>query len=284
MASGVYSALKKDHTEYYRASLTYKNKHISLGSFDEPDEASAVYQESLSILKDQSHHNINTDTGSTNYDSCVSKISFEKYVILINLRNNGIYFKTPIYLCKNYFLYFLSTDNVLIFDADDLFYYAKHRICCRGGYYYVNEYGMQTNILSRYGIRSHSVTGRDYIFKNGNHHDYRYHNIQVINQYYGVRFSVKEGRNIYTTKIHVNGDYIVGSYYSEIEAAIAYNKAADLLEPLTDISYSRNYIEDLSSIEYASYYNKIILKKNFRNYLTLLSSDPAALNSSPANT
>lgn len=37
----------------------------------------------------------------------------------------------------------------------------------RGGYYFVNDYGMQTSILSRFGVRSHSVKGRDYVFKMG---------------------------------------------------------------------------------------------------------------------
>ena len=56
----------------------------------------------------------------------------------------------------------------------------------RGGYYFVNDYGMQTSILSRFGVRSHSAKGRDYVFKNGDTHDYRYENILVINKYNGV--------------------------------------------------------------------------------------------------
>ena len=35
MATGVYTAYKKDGTEFYRVSLTCQNKHISLGSFDD---------------------------------------------------------------------------------------------------------------------------------------------------------------------------------------------------------------------------------------------------------
>ena len=31
---GVYKTNKKDGTLYYRASINYKGKHISLGSFD----------------------------------------------------------------------------------------------------------------------------------------------------------------------------------------------------------------------------------------------------------
>lgn len=50
----------------------------------------------------------------------------------------------------------------------------------------MNDYGMQTSILSRFGIRNHSVKGRDYIFRNGDEHDYRYENVCVINKYNGV--------------------------------------------------------------------------------------------------
>ena len=34
MLPGVYAAVKKDQTPYYRASLSYAGKHISLGSYD----------------------------------------------------------------------------------------------------------------------------------------------------------------------------------------------------------------------------------------------------------
>ena len=33
MTNGVYPAKKKDGTKYFRAAVTYKQKHISLGSF-----------------------------------------------------------------------------------------------------------------------------------------------------------------------------------------------------------------------------------------------------------
>lgn len=32
--TGVYTAKRKDGSTYFRASLTYRNKHISLGSYD----------------------------------------------------------------------------------------------------------------------------------------------------------------------------------------------------------------------------------------------------------
>ena len=43
MPTGVYIAKKKDNTEYYRVSFTFKNKHISLGSFDDIKKAEKVY-------------------------------------------------------------------------------------------------------------------------------------------------------------------------------------------------------------------------------------------------
>ena len=39
MLPGVYIAYKKNGTAYYRASITYRNKHISLGSFHTEEDA-----------------------------------------------------------------------------------------------------------------------------------------------------------------------------------------------------------------------------------------------------
>ena len=41
--SGVYTAKRKNGTVYYRASLTYRNKHISLGSFVSDIDANRAY-------------------------------------------------------------------------------------------------------------------------------------------------------------------------------------------------------------------------------------------------
>ena len=48
---GVYTAKKKDGTLYYRASITYRNKHISLGSFPTEELAHEAYLEADRILK-----------------------------------------------------------------------------------------------------------------------------------------------------------------------------------------------------------------------------------------
>lgn len=266
---GVFTAQKKDKTEYYRVSITYKNKHISLGSYDDMNVAAKAYETADNILRGQHMQTAEFDT--SNYadaalvypDNC--PISFEKWIILINFRDNGIYFKTPIYLFKKFFLYFLSPERILKFDVDDLFYYSRHKIMSRGGYLFVNDYGMQVNILTHYGIKSHAVCGRDYIFANGDCNDFRYTNINIINRYYGVQCSVKNGRTIYKVKIHIKGDYAVGTYYTENEAAVAYNKAVDLLASKGIIrNYPSNYIEDISPIEYAKIYNSVRISKKLR--------------------
>ncbi len=270
MPAGVYIAHKKDKTEYYRVSVTYRNKHISLGSFDDMEKAAKVYHDALSVINVSSSHAIDTETFATTYDGSRLDIPFEKFIILLNFRDNGIYIKTPIYMCHKYFLYFLSEETVLIFSADDLFYYSNHKILNRGGYFFVNDYGMQTSILSRYGIRSHSVKGRDYIFRNGNEHDFRYENVQVINPFNGVQKISKKGRTMYRALIHINGNYIIGDYQSEVQAAVAYNKAIDMLKGKTTVTYATNYIESISSIEYASLYNMVKISKKFRDYIKTL--------------
>lgn len=266
MPAGVYTAYKKDRSEYYRVSITYKNKHISLGSFDHINDASSAYTEASDILYSNTHV-IDTEHLLTTYNRNLLHISFEKYITLINYRDNGIYIKTPIYLCQKYFLYFLSHDIILKFDTDDLFYYSNHKIMSRGGYYFVNDYGMQASILSRYGIRAHAVKGRDYIFRNGNEHDFRYENIQVVNRYNGVSQIARNGRILYRAIIHINGNFIIGNYHTEIQAAIAYNKVIDLISGLTSTAYAKNYIEDISSIEYAACYNSIKISKKLRDYI-----------------
>lgn len=261
---GAFKAQKKDGTVYYRASVTYKNKHISLGSFAAENDASSAYCEAQKIVSDTgSIYNIDS------YHEHCRLLSFDKYISLLNFRDNNFYLKTPIYMAKNYFIYYLSENEALKFDVDDLFYFSNHSIMKRQGYLFVADYGMQVNILSRYGIRSHAVKGRDYEFINGDDHDYRYHNIRIINRYYGVEAIKKNGRTSYRSRIHINGNYIIGRYSSENEAAIAYNKAVAMLRDKgCTTAYPENYIEDISAIEYAKLYNSVKLSKNFREYLS----------------
>lgn len=259
MKKGVFYAQKKDGTPYYRASFTYKNKHISIGSFPDEESAHAAYREALFLI---------SDAGITLEDYSEQHIlSFGKWVSILNFRNNGIYFKTPIYLKPKYFEYYLTQETVLKFDVDDLFFYSTHTIMQRGGHLFVADYGMQLNILNRYGIKNFAVAGKDYRFVNGDETDFRYKNIDIINRYNGVTKENEKGRISYTAKIHVNGDFIIGRFRTEAEAAIAYNKAADALNASgVAIRYEKNYIDGMDTTEYHKLYDDIHLPKKIRDY------------------
>lgn len=256
---GVYSTTKQDGTPSYRASITIHNKHISLGSFSQEASAGKAYQEANFIFE--------STLAVHDYSSQKWILPFRKYVSLINYRDNGIYFKTPIYLYKKYFIYYIGKNSYCLFDADDLFYYSTHSIMKRGNHLFVADFGMQVNILSRYGIREHAVCGRDYFFSNGDPNDYRYGNIVIVNPYYGVQKLVKNGLDHYKVKIHINGDYVVGTYKTQEEAAIAYNKAADILKAKgCKKSFPENYPESLSAIKYASIYHSVKISSKILNY------------------
>lgn len=261
MLPGVYEATKKDGTLYYRSSITYQSKHISLGSFPSESDAHKAYVWAYTLL---------TDSTYTLSDRRLrqSPLSFDKIVTLINFRDNRLYIATPIYLKKGYFSYYLTSKEELKFDIDDLFYYTRHKIMRRQGHLFVNDYGMQVTILSRYGIKNHAVCGKDYLFINGDTLDYRYSNIEVINPYYGVTRVTRKGVYRYTARIHINGNYIIGTYRSEIKAAIAYNKAIDYARKYNvSRNYTANYIEDLSASEYAEIYTQIKISSNYIDYL-----------------
>ena len=173
MLPGVYPAKRKDGTPYFRAGIHYKNKHISLGSYTEESLAHNAYSQADSLLHD-SGISLETALFSSQF------LSFEKIVVLCNFRDNGMYIKTPIYLRRNYFSYYFSKNEEYKFDIDDLFFYSQHKILRRGGRLFVNEYGMQTSIFSRYGIPSHGVPGRDFTFANGDSTDLRYSNVILL--------------------------------------------------------------------------------------------------------
>ena len=261
MKPGVYIATHKDGSIYYRSSITHRNKHISLGSFDTEDTASNAYLEASGILSSKE----SLEDALAN----AQLVAFDKIVSLINYRDSGLYIGNPIYLRKNYFSYFLSEDEELKFDIDDLFYYSSHRILRRQGHLYVNDYGMQVTLMSRYGIHNHSVLNRDYYFANGDQTDLRYSNIVLINRYYGVsRYLTKNKQVRYRVKIHINGNYTVGTYSSEVKAAIAYNKAVDLAKSAgIDKNFPENYIEDVSAKEYADIYVKLKISSKYLDYL-----------------
>jgi hypothetical protein len=264
MLPGVYTAVKKNGDIYYRASITYKGKHISLGSFTDEENANKAYQLAGEVLLATSESKID------NYPShCI--LPFDKWVILNNFRDHNIYFKNPIYLYKRYFVYHIDHNTALKFDVDDLFYYAHRKILKRGGHLFVSDYGMQVSILSRYGIKNYAVSGRDYIFLNGDETDYRYGNIEIINRYHGVTKLFKKNRAVYLAKIHINGDYLIGRYPSDVEAAIAYNKAALVLKTAgLKKRFPENYIDGIDEISYASIYQRIRISKRFLSYVESL--------------
>jgi len=260
MLPGVYSASKKNGDSYYRASITYKGKHISLGSFSGENEANQAYLLAGEVLSDTSGWNIQ------NYPSpCI--LSFHKWVVLQNIRDHHMYFKNPIYLKKRYFIYHIDINTSLKFDVDDLFYYAHRKILKRGGHLFVSDYGMQVNILSRYGIKNYAVPARDYVFINGDDTDFRYGNIEIINRFYGVSKTYWKKHPVYLAKIHINGDYLIGRYQSETEAAIAYNKAVLVLQDAgLKKKFPQNYIEGVDEITYASNYQRIRISKKLITY------------------
>ena len=257
---GVFNEKKKDHSLYYRSSITIREKHISLGSYPTELAAHLAYQEAHMISRADS-------VGLEDYADS-SPLSFHKWVVLINFRDNGLYFSMPIYLKNKYFLYYLSPSRCLKFDIDDLFYYSSKKIMCRGGRLFVNDYGMQCSILNRYGIKNYAVCGKDYHFINGDATDFRYENIEILNRFHGLSCIPSKNRDgfLYKVRIHVRSSYVVGVYEEETEAAIAYNKAADILKKNgINRNFAQNYIEGLSPAVYADIYSKLqISSKIFR--------------------
>ncbi|MDF2538358.1 MAG: hypothetical protein K0S76_1379 [Herbinix sp.] len=260
MLPGVFPAVKKNGEAYYRASITYKSKHISLGSFSLEKDANLAYLLAGEVLTPGSPFTIDSYP-----NQCV--LPLHKWVVLINFRDNGIYFKNPIYIKKRYFIYHIDRNTALKFDAEDLFYYAHRKILKRGGHLFVSDYGMQINVLSRYGIKNYAVPGRDYRFINGDDTDYRYHNIEIINRFHGVTKSFHRNNPVFTAKIHINGDFLVGHYKTEQEAAIAYNKAVLILQNAGfKKNYPQNYIDDFDEISYASIFQRLRISKKLLAY------------------
>ena len=257
---GVFRAVKKDGTVYYRASLTRHGKHISLGSYAVAEDAHRAYEEGLRLLSDLS-------TSLKSYEPG-SPLPFEKWVCLLNFRDNGIYLGNPIYMGQQLFYYYLSPHHVLKFDLEDLFYYSSHKIMRRGNHYFVADYGMQITLTSRYGIKSYAVPGTDYFFRNGDPTDFRRENLEIHNIYHGVRkTAAKNGQYIYTVRIHIHGNYLVGRYATETEAAIAYNKAIDILRSkgITN-NFSYNYVEEIAPRRYAEIYSALTIAPGVLNY------------------
>ncbi len=281
MLPGVSQAVKKDGSLYYRASITCRNKHISLGSFGTELEAHKAYLEADQLFSD-------TQTTIDNVNFSQFLLKHEKIVTLLNYRDNKIYIKNPIYMYRSYFHYYLTPSEIYKFDTDDLFYFSEHKLLKRGGHLYVNDYGMQVTILSRYGIRNYAAAGKDYKFANQDPYDLRYENIININPFHGVRRCIVKGIVSYQTYIHIHGDYQIGRYTSLHEAAIAYNKAADLARQYgVRKNFPTNFLTDLSAREYAKAYLEVEISAKYKKYLQSYAKqhdphkDPRKAESSP---
>lgn len=264
MSTGIYETTKKDGSTYYRVSITYKNKHISLGSSNQKSVAESRYHLATLILR-------NNRYTLDDYNNTNQSLPFEKWVVIINFRDNGLYFKTPIYLSKHFFTYYLSQKIQFIFDVDDLFFYSNHKIFKRGNYFFVNDYGMQLNIMSRYNIKNHASYGKDYHFLDKNCYNLRYDNIQIINPYIGVEKINKQYINYYHAKIHYKGYISLGYFKSIHKAAVAYNKAVDfMLRYVTPgKNYTKNYIDAISKDELDYFYTSIKLPDYLLNHANI---------------
>lgn len=264
LPKGVFAARDKKGSEIYRSSITYRSKHISLGTRKSPEEAEKLYTEAQRLLKDGS-------VTLADYEAA-SPLPHDKWVVLLNYRINGIYFHNPIFLHKSYFSYHVRNGLELKFDTDDLFFYSEHRIQIRGGHLFCESYGIQISIKSRYGIKPYAVEGRDYRFLNGDNLDYRYHNIEVINHYQGVKRVQKGYHQVYAASIHIDGIYNLGRYEDEETAAIAYNKARDLLEKkgIKNTGLPANFIIDMPASRYAEIYAGLKLPARFLKYVESL--------------
>lgn len=252
---GVYKTTKKDGATYYRSSITFRNKHISLGSFDDETEAHEAYLDAYKILFENRYTLLDFKNARA--------ISFEKWVSLCNFRDNGLYIKNPIYLHASYFSYYIDELNEYKFDIDDLFYYSNHKIFKKNGYLFVNDYGMQLNILNRYGIKNFAVEGRDYRFIDNDPFNLTRQNIEVINNYHGVEKKEKHHKTVFTSKININGRYTIGEYSSEEDAAIAYNKAADYIQEhaISQKEYLHNYIASMDKETYLKRYKSVTISE-----------------------
>lgn len=245
--SHIYPVTKNDVTTY-RVYFVANSKKIYLGAYKNEVTAQRVLEEAKTIMKASFGLHLMHDF----------LLDYKKQVCLSNYRDYSVYIKNPIYLHDTYFTYYLSKDTFLIFDNKDLFYFSTSHIRKRGNYLYIQDSISQQNLLSRFGIPNHSVVGKDYIFRNGNTLDFRRENLQILNAYKGVSQKLYKGNTLYMTHIFTTKNILVGKYESEIEAAIAYNKAIDLLsKEHANYHFVPNTIAFLTQSEYDALYTKL---------------------------
>jgi len=233
----------------YKLYFVYNKEKIYLGSYATYEKAQEMLSEAEALMQIPDH---------TIPDFNKYKMDYKKVISLCNFRDNKRFIKNPIYIYSNYFHYYLSKDCILTFDVKDLFYFSTYKIRKRGNYLYTQDSVSQKSILSRFGILNHSVLGKDYYFKNNDPYDFRKENLEIINTYKGVTKKEKADGDIYIANIYIDSNLIIGYYNTEIEAAIAYNKAIDLIIDHTpNKTYTPNLIPYLTKDEYQNIYNNL---------------------------
>ena len=76
----------------------------------------------------------------------------------------------------------------------------------------------------------------------------------------------KKLKKQYKATIHIRSNYVIGIYKTEKEAAIAYNKAADILTKNGfDRNFFQNYIDGMSNKEYAEIYSQVKISDTIMN-------------------
>ena len=69
-------------------------------------------------------------------------------------------------------------------------------------------------------------------------------------------------------KIHINGNFTIGTYSSEEKAAIAYNKAVDVAKKTgINRNFPENYIETITPKKYAEIYSSVKISSKYIEYL-----------------
>lgn len=251
----IYPTVTKDTTKYKTYFLHETNK-IYLGTYSSMELAQKAINEAEELMSQPKNMpQFNT-----------SVLDYKKIVSLCNLRDHKQYIKNPIYLHPTHFHYYLSEECVLTFDLKDLLYFSTYKIYKRGNYLYTQDSISQQSILSRYGIPNHSVLNKDYLFKNGDPYDFRRSNIEIINGYKGVSKKQKKEKILYTACIYIKTNLVIGHYESEIEAAIAYNKAIDILSKhYTVKEYTHNVIPFITKAEYKTIYDNLAISPRIYN-------------------
>jgi len=239
----------------YKVYFVYQSKKIYLGLFDTTLAANNALLEAEAIMDhpiDIAHY------------TCAS-IDYKKFISLCNFRKQHVYIKNPICIYDHYFCYYFDKDIVFTFDMKDLLFFSTYKICKRGHYIYTQDSVTQQSILSRFGIHPHSVCGVDYVFRNGNPYDFRRENLEVVNAYKGVTHKMRNQESVYITKIFINQNLIIGHYPSGLEAAIAYNKAIDILfENGNARDYIKNTIPYLTLTEYNQIYDRLAISPRIK--------------------